>query len=112
MRNGGVSAGHPSVQVSRMVRGRGILALQDGAYARRSFTNGQDPTHWHRGNLRAASSPPPADRDQAAAALVRTGTFLPKPTFNSLSSRRPLLIVAFTVFGSISQGRSNTRKMF
>ncbi len=41
------------------------------------------------------------DTDQAAAALARTGTFLPNPTFNSLISSKPSLTVAFTLSGSI-----------
>src|SRR5208282_790887 len=43
----------------------------------------------------------PTRRDQAAAPLARTGTFLPNPTFNSLISSMPSLTVAFTRSGSI-----------
>src|SRR6266481_1442602 len=53
----------------------------------------------------------PADADQAAAALARTGTFFPNPTFNNSISSRPPLTLAFTRSGSISDGRPTTRKM-
>ncbi len=55
--------------------------------------------------------PPGAEADQAAAAFVRTGTFLAVSTFASVISRMPLLRVAFTPSGSILAGRSNTRKI-
>ena len=53
----------------------------------------------------------PANPGQAEAALVSTGTFLPIATFDSVTSSTPSLSVAFTSFGSILAGRSNTRKI-
>jgi len=55
---------------------------------------------------------PPTDADQAVAALAITGIFLPIPTFSSLISSMPSLSVAFTLSGSIWDGRSNTRKIW
>src|SRR6266705_693020 len=52
-----------------------------------------------------------ADGSQARAALARTGTFLLiTAALSSVISSMPSLSVAFTLSGSIWQGRSNTRK--
>src|SRR5438445_13752892 len=48
---------------------------------------------------------------QAVAALTTTRTFSPKPIFDTLISSRPSLTLAYTPSGSISDGRSNMRKI-
>src|SRR6266571_4712426 len=54
-----------------------------------------------------------ADGSQARAALARTGTFLLiSAALSSVISSMPSLSIAFTLSGSIWQGRSNTRKIW